>query len=256
MSNFQLTILGSGTSTGIPVVGCDCSTCTSDDPRDKRTRTSALIQIADKNILIDTGIDLRQQLLTNKVSTVDNVLYTHYHSDHILGIEELRPISWRRNEPIPIYGSKETLDELTKTFGYIFFPSQDYSFVPKLTPNQISYHQSFEVEGLEIISFPLNHGKVTVTGYKIGSLVYATDVKAIPPESEKYFINAKTIILDALRLTESPNHFTLDEALATLNRFHCADAYLIHMSHGIKADIELPPNVQLTYDGLKLQFKA
>lgn len=254
MGNFQLTILGSGTSTGIPVVGCDCSTCKSNDPRDTRTRTSALIRTASKNILLDTGIDLRQQLLQNQIGTIDAVLYTHYHSDHILGIEELRPISWRRAEPIPIYGSKETLDELKKTFGYIFFPSKDYSYVPKLIPNQISYHKSFEVEGLEVTPFPLHHGKVTVTGYKIGNLVYATDVKGIPYESEKYFMNAKTVILDALRLTESPNHFTLDEAIATLNRFKCEDAYLIHMSHGIKADIELPANVQLTYDGLRLDF--
>ena len=255
----KLTILGCGTSTGVPIPGCSCAVCTSTDTRNSRTRTSALLTHKRSSILIDAGIDLRQQALREKINSIDAVLYTHAHSDHILGTDDLRVFNFKKKEPIPCYGTKATLQGVQQTFPYIFSPESNYQggMLPKLTLNEIEPLKGFETEGIRILPFEMEHGSVTVTGFRIEDLVYATDCKKIPTESKDIMHDAEVLVLDGLRFEEHNTHLTIDEAIALSEELHAKQTYLVHMTHTIDyatVNALLPETVALAYDGLQIEL--
>lgn len=252
----RVTILGTGTSTGVPVPGCRCGVCSSSNPKNSRLRTSAYIECdSGLSLLIDAGPDLREQALRNEIGKVDGVLYTHAHADHILGTDDLRVFNFRRREPIPCFGSEETLEALRKTFHYIFEPNPEYQggLIAKLTLNSITPGTPFDVEGETITPLKLYHGSSTVVGFRIGDFVYATDCNRIPDASLEIMESAEVLVLDALRYEPHRTHFTIPDAVKTAQSLGAKQTYLIHMTHDIdhdEVDSELPEGVSLAFDGL------
>jgi len=251
--HLTLTILGSGTSTGIPVIGCACEVCRSKDPRNQRTRCSALLSFRDHNILIDTATDLRQQMLREEICHIDAVLYTHVHADHLHGIDDLRVFT-RRNEPaIPLYGSTATLRQIRQNFSYIFDPVTQPGYIPQLVTCPVA--SSFTIAGLSIIPVPLLHGSMEVFGYRIGSLAYLTDCNGIPETSLRLLDGIEVLILDGLRLKPHKTHFNVQQAVAMAQRIGAEQTWLTHLSHEINHPLhekELPPGVGFAYDGQQI----
>jgi len=253
--SLTLTILGSGTSTGIPVIGCNCPVCCSADPRDRRTRCSALLSFGQKRILIDTATDLRQQLLREKVTRIDAVLYTHIHADHLHGIDDLRAFTLRGETAIPLYGSASTLSSIRHNFPYIFDPADEPGYIPLLKTCPVA--ERFEVCDLAIIPVPLLHGKMKVYGYRIGPLAYLTDCNQVPKSSLDLLRGIEYLVIDGLRLTPHQTHFNLSQAVAMAQLIGSRKTWLTHLSHEIdhaRHERELPPGVSLAYDGLKIEF--
>lgn len=251
----RLTFLGTGTSTGVPQLNCDCEVCKSDDARDKRLRTSALLEYEGKNILIDCGPDFREQMLRSPIKTIDAILITHSHYDHTGGIDDLRPYSYQKKN-LTIYGPEETTNELMRRQPYCFGKS-DYPGVPKLQLSTIG-EDSFEVESIRVTPLPILHGRMPITGYRIGGLSYVTDCLTMPDETKEKISGSHTLILNALRHTPHISHLSLGEALDIINDVKPERAYLIHCSHqiGRYEDLEkvLPPNVMSAYDGLSIEI--
>lgn len=258
----KLTILGCGTSTGVPVPGCRCRVCTSDNPKNTRLRTSALISLdSGENILVDSGPDLRQQALKHDVRRVDAVLYTHSHADHILGLDDLKSFNFVSGKAIPCYGSHQSLAEIKRVFAYTFQEASGYEggMLTQLTLNEIDHESDIQVCGLTITPFRLEHGKMTVTGYRFGDLAYATDCNNIPTESLKKLSGLKTLILDGLRHEPHRTHFTIPKAIEAAAAVGAEKTFLTHMTHTVDYDEEssrLPPNISLAYDGLEIDFSA
>lgn len=253
-----LTILGSGTSTGVPIPGCRCDVCLSDNPRNKRLRTSAHLQVGAASILIDASPDLRQQALANDLRIVNAVVYTHAHADHILGTDDLRAFNFSTGRRLPCYGSQATLEGLTRNFSYIFSPDPKWrgGALSQLDPIEINHGTAFDADGVTILPFALEHGDLDVTGLRIGSLAYATDCKRIPAESMKVLSGVETLILDGLREELHPTHLSIGEAIDLAQKIGARETYLIHMTHSIDyqaKSLELPPGIALAYDGLKLR---
>lgn len=253
------TFLGTGTSVGVPMVGCDCHVCTSPDPRNHRYRCSVLIGTAQGNILIDTTPELRLQLLRAKVKIVHAVLYTHAHADHMYGMDDLRPIPRLLGGPVPLFCTTEVERKLRQSFAYAFTPEADMlpmGYLPKLVFRNIG-DDPFTVLEERVTPIPLEHAHFSVMGYRIGDLAYCTDVSKIPRESMKRLEGLDVLILDSLRLKPHPAHFCLDEALDVIDQLQPARAYLTHMSHEIDHEAisrNLPTNVELAYDGLCFPF--
>ncbi len=258
--HLTLTVLGSGTSTGVPVPGCPCEICNSGDPKNMRLRTSALIsKEGGPHILIDTSADFRQQALLYKIPRVDSVLYTHYHSDHILGLEDLRGYNYLQKESIPCYGTDNTLAEIRRCFSYIFNPDPRYvgGQVPQVVLNEISDATPFEVLGLKVRPFPILHGMAYVTGFRLGELAYATDCKVLPEYSMEVVRGVKYLILDGLRYEPHKAHLTIPEAIELAQIIGAEKTYLIHMTHTVdyhKVSKDLPKGIELAYDGMKIDF--
>ena len=270
----RFVFLGTGTSSGVPAIGCDCRVCTSTDPRDNRLRTSAAILFTDpqgheRTILLDAGPDLRQQALRAKLTRCDAILFTHNHVDHTFGLDEVRRFNVTQRAPVAVYGSEHTLDFLKKAFQHIFDPKRNVndSFVATLIAHRIQAGHAFELYGLRITPIPLLHGKLDVLGYRIepapGStvvsdllpLAYCTDVSALPTESWKLLAGVRTLVLDALRHRHHPTHLTLGQAVSIAQEVGPAHAYFIHMAHDLphqETEDELPENMHLAYDGLEL----
>jgi phosphoribosyl 1,2-cyclic phosphate phosphodiesterase len=253
----RITVLGSGTSTGVPVVGCDCKVCRSDKPRNKRLRPSVLLEEAGKVVLIDSGTDLRLQLLAAEVRQVDAVLYTHAHADHILGLDDLRPYCFRRSDGIPCYGSARTLAGLRQTFSYVFDgqPSEGGG-KPVLELREIPAGP-FEAAGLELEAIPLQHGSREVYAYRRGAFAYATDTNYIAAESMDRLRGLEVLILDALRYRPHPTHFSIEEAVAVARDLGAGRTYFTHLSHDVDCDdlaFPLPPGMELAYDGLRFEI--
>lgn len=250
-----LTILGSGTSTGIPVIGCNCPVCRSADPRNHRTRCSALLNYRNCNILIDTSTDLRQQMLREDIHHIDAVLYTHSHADHLHGIDDLRAFT-RHNEPaIPLYGSASTLDKIRRNFAYIFDPEAEPGYIPQLTTSPV--HQSFSLCGLELIPVPLLHGTMEVFGYRVGPLAYLTDCNAIPETSRELLDGVEFLVIDGLRIKPHRTHFNIGQAVAMAREIGAKQTWLTHLSHEIdhqRHEQELPPGVALAFDGQQVEI--
>ncbi len=249
----ELTILGSGTSTGIPVIGCDCAVCTSTDPRDNRTRCSALIRYAGKNVLIDTATDFRQQALRESIERVDAVLFTHAHADHVHGLDDLRVYTARSREAIPIYGSARTLAAIGKVFSYIFDDDPEAGFIPRLETREAA--RTFEMFGRKITPVPLHHGGYPTQGYRIGNLAYLTDCNGIPDASWSLLEGLDTLVLDGLRLRAHSTHFNIAQAVETAERIGARRTLLTHLSHEIgheRISDSLPQGIELAYDGQKL----
>jgi phosphoribosyl 1,2-cyclic phosphate phosphodiesterase len=252
----KILFLGTGTSVGVPMVGCPCEVCKSDDERDKRLRTSALIQYQDRNLLIDIGPDFRAQMLTHKISRIDVVLLTHPHRDHIAGFDEIRALNFLYDTKVDLFANSFTWESLKKQFYYAFMES-DYTSVPKVDYTEIS-SDTFLVNDIEILPISVLHGKMPCIGYRIGNIAYITDANFIAEKEMDKLADLDILILNALRKYHHPSHFTLDESLEVIKRLKPKKAYLIHLSHHMGkhelVEIELPENVFLAYDGLQVQF--
>jgi len=249
------TFLGTGTSVGVPMVGCDCPVCTSADPRNHRYRCAALLGTPQGNILIDTPPELRLQLLRAKVTLLHAVLFTHAHADHIYGLDDLRPIPRNLGGPVPLYCTTEVERKLRQSFAYAFCPDAEampMGYLPKLMFRNIT-QEPFTILEERVTPIPLEHAHFSVLGFRIGDLAYCTDVSKIPRPSMELLQGLEILVLDALRLKPHPAHFCLDEALEVIERLQPAKAYLTHMSHDLEHEAtnkRLPSNVELAYDGL------
>jgi phosphoribosyl 1,2-cyclic phosphate phosphodiesterase len=253
------TFLGTGTSVGVPMLGCDCAVCRSTNPKNHRTRTSALVATPQGNILIDTGPELRLQLLRERVKLVHAVLYTHYHADHLYGLDDLRLFPRHLGHALPVYCNAEVEDVIRKVFGYAFGPGVEHlppGAIPKLALRRITT-APFEVLGQRATPVPLEHGRFRVFGFRFDDVAYCTDVSAIPDESWPLLEGLKVLILDALRHRPHPAHFNLDQALDVIDRVRPEKTYLTHIAHEIDHESvsrTLPRGVELAYDGLKFEF--
>lgn len=259
-SQSNLLFLGTATSVGVPVIGCTCSTCCSEHPHDQRSRSSVILEGPWGSLLVDSGPDLRQQALREKITIVDAVLYTHEHLDHVAGFDELRAFCWHREAPLPLYGSKETLSGLQRMYPWAF-PLEDHQ-PGYIRPEARPFEGPFDFNGLQITPVEVQHGKVRTHGFRfdhptIGSLAYLPDVKTIPERSLSLLTGLDVLIIDALRHEEHHTHMTVAESLATINLLKPKRAYLTHLSHELgwqETNETLPPQVSLAYDGLSLTF--
>ena len=254
----KITFLGTGTSQGIPVIGCNCPACISTDTRDKRTRCSLYIEHRDYKFIIDVGPDFRQQMLTNEFSKVDFVLLTHEHNDHTAGIDDIRPINFVSKKPLDFYCSEWVANDLRNRFAYVF-KANPYPGAPKINLNLIQNYEPLPLKSIDIMPLKIFHGRLPIQGFKIDKMAYLTDVSGIPADSEKHLYRLDTLVISALRRESHHSHLTLDEAIAWIEKLKPKKAYLIHMSHhlGKVADWEqsLPPNIYAAYDGLQVEIK-
>jgi len=253
----KVTFLGTGTSTGVPVIGCRCRVCLSSDPRNQRLRPSLLLQWSAGDILVDSSSDFRQQALRHRIDRLDAVLYTHAHADHIMGLDDLRIYNFRQRSDLPVYGSAATLGDLSRTFWYAFADTQEGGGKPRLDLRVVT--GPFDLFGVSVEPVPLWHGDLEVLGYRIGGFAYCTDCNRIPPSSMRRLEALDVLVMDALRPTPHPTHFSLPETLQLLERLRPKEAFLVHMSHDIEhAETEsaLPSGVHLAYDGLVLELPA
>jgi phosphoribosyl 1,2-cyclic phosphate phosphodiesterase len=251
----ELTFLGTGTSNGIPMIGCHCAVCTSDDPRDQRSRTSAFVRWDDLQILIDTSAELRLQARAAGIEKVDAVLFTHAHADHTAGFDDLRRFNELGQRHIPVFTGPGTAEMLRERFAYGFedvFPF--YGGKPDLTLNEID--GPFEVEGHPIMPIPVTHGRFDVLGFRFGPLAYVTDAKVIPDSSMELLAGVDTLVLNALRVRPHPTHLSVQEAVAIIEAIRPRAAYLVHVSHELShqaAEDLLPEGVHVAYDGLTIR---
>ncbi|MBE0503095.1 MAG: MBL fold metallo-hydrolase [Desulfuromonadales bacterium] len=245
-----LLILGSGTSTGVPMIGCRCPVCCSDEPRNQRSRCSALIRAGEKQILIDSATDLRFQALREGLKQIDAVLYTHTHADHVHGIDDLRSFNLRNQQSLPLYGSPESVATLQRSFPYIFTPGDKGGFRPRLHLETIT--GPFSVGTVPIIPLPIVHGDDLILGYRIGDLAYLTDCNRIPPATQAALAGISTLVIDALRFSPHPTHFTIAEAIAFAQGCGIERTILTHLSHDVDArqhSAALPAGIEFAYDG-------
>ena len=253
----KVTLLGTGTSTGVPVIGCECRVCRSSDPRDKRTRCACFIEINGLCLLIDVGPDFRRQALRAHIHRVDGVLFTHHHFDHVVGMDDLRPFFFGNRNPIPCFAQANTAGVLRTMFRYIFCDGT-YPGVPILKLEEID--GPFDVAsrydtGTSVRVAPVEvlHGKLSILGYRVGRLAYITDTNRIPEDSFASLRGLDVLVLDALRHKPHRTHFTIEEAVATAQRIGARQTYFVHMTHDIlhaEEDAALPDGINLGYDGL------
>lgn len=253
----KLLILGSGTSTGVPVIACGCKVCSSKNPKNSRTRSSLLIRTDEpdsKNILIDTATDLRAQCLANKINRVDAVLFTHPHADHIHGVDELRAFNMAQGGPIPCYGSDYTIRRMMVMFDYIFDQNKAESWRPHLLTNIVD--SKFSVFGTRITPIEIYHGHARIFGYRIGTAAYLTDCSGIPPESVEKLKGLDVLIIGALRHKTHPTHMNVTQALEVSGSLKPKRTIFTHLSHNIDFEedsAKLPKGVEFAYDGMEIE---
>ena len=250
----RVTMLGSGTSTGVPVIGCTCSVCTSDNPRNKRWRAGLRLELEHGVALVDTPTDFRAQALRYGVHRVDAVLFTHAHADHVFGLDDLRIFNFRQRTAIKCYASAPTLAMLRRYFAYAFEDGQEGGGKPVL--DLVEVHAPFDLLGRRIVPVPVWHGELEVYGYRLGDFAYVTDCSRIPEESFRLLEGVRTLVLGALRYRPHPTHFTVEEAAAAAARIGAERTFLTHLAHDIDHDAPaspLPPGVHFGYDGLTLE---
>jgi phosphoribosyl 1,2-cyclic phosphate phosphodiesterase len=251
----SITVLGSGTSVGVPTIGCHCAVCSSEDPRDNRLRPSVHIKYGDHGILIDTTPDFRQQALRARIERVDAILFTHSHADHVMGLDDVRPFNYRQGGVIPIYGSADTLDNIRHCFRYIFDEHATESSRPRLVPHVFD-SAPIDLFGLEFLPIPLRHGKGVVYGFRFGRAAYLTDHSDIPEESMQLLCGLDVLFLDALRHRPHPTHSTVERSLQSVEKLAPRRAFFTHICHDLphaRTEESLPPHVRLAYDGLEIQ---
>ena len=258
----QLVFLGTGTSHGVPAIGCGCPTCTSDNPRNRRTRCSLVLGLPEGHLLVDSAPDLRTQLLREGIGMVHAVVYTHEHADHLFGLDDLRIFAHYLGSDLPVYCDRQVQDRIRRVFDYAFDPaSRAYPAggVPRLTFRTIGDGQSgngpIRILGAEVVPIPLQHGRYDVLGYRFGDVAYCTDTNGIPASSVALLQDLDVLILDCLRQRPHATHFSLDEAIETARRLGPKRTLFTHVSHDLDHDATnraLPPNMELAYDGLRI----
>lgn len=253
----KITFLGTGTSQGVPFIGCDCHVCTSADKRDNRLRTSVWVETPEASIVIDSGPDFRYQMLRANVRRLDAIIFTHGHKDHIAGLDDVRAYNYHDNKAMEIYATEETQTTLKREFEYVF-KNATYPGIPQLNLNTISAAQPFYINGLEIIPIRVLHYKMEVLGFRIGDFTYITDANYIAEEEMAKAKNSKVFVLNALRHEEHISHYTLQQAIDVAHAVKPGQAYFTHISHqlGLHAEIEktLPDGMLLAYDGLTIEL--
>lgn len=244
-------MLGSGTSTGVPVVGCDCAVCRSSDPRNRRMRPGLRLEMAGLSLVIDTSPDFREQALRFGIERVDAVLYTHSHADHVFGLDDLRIFNFRQQGSIPCFGSAETMSRMRQIFTYVFEDGQEGGGKPRL--ELVPVRSPFEVGGLRVVPIPVRHGAMEVFGFRVGRFACVTDVNFISDESFALLAGVELLVLSALRYRPHPTHFSLAEAIAVAQRIGARRTVLTHIAHDIdhtRLEVPLPSGIELGYDGL------
>ena len=256
----RLTFLGTGTSFGIPVIGCHCATCTSEDPRDRRTRHGAVLEEDGRRILIDTPPELRIQLVREGISEVDAVWYTHCHADHTHGVDDLRVFSVRRRRPLDVYVSGECREVLAARFDYIFDPTLEPiagTTKPDARLRKLEPYEPVQVAGLEVLPLPVPHGRVDVYGFRVGDLGYITDAKRLPPRTLEALRGVRVLVLNALWYGDPhPTHFNVEEAVEAAREIGAERTYLTHLTHRLRHREllgRLPAGILPAYDGLSVQ---
>jgi phosphoribosyl 1,2-cyclic phosphate phosphodiesterase len=254
----KITVLGSGTSQGVPAIACDCEVCRSLDYRDQRLRPSIHVEIQGKSFVIDTGPDFRQQMLRENIKQLDAVLYTHQHKDHTAGMDDLRSFNFKQHQDVPIYGRKPVIDQLRQEFAYIFVDNNlKYPGVLSVEVHHIE-NEPFEIQGVQIIPIDVLHYRLPVFGFRFGDFTYLTDVSNIPPAEFEKLKGTRYLILDALQKENHISHFTLNQAVEVAQSLQPEKTYFTHISHrmGLHAEVEkeLPPNIHLAYDGLSFEL--
>ena len=257
-NKMQITLLGTGTSQGVPVIACNCEVCKSENPKDKRLRSSVMIEINNKTFIIDTGPDFRQQMLRENVQEIDAILYTHHHKDHVAGMDDVRAFNHKWKKDMEIYCTKNTEHALHLEFPYVFSDVK-YPGIPTVNVNVID-SCPFEINGVEIIPIDVLHYKLQVFGFRINNFIYLTDVSKVPKKEKEKMKGADLIVLDALRKNKHISHFTLDQAVELLAELNPKKALLTHVSHfmGFHDEVnkELPENIKLAFDGQKIILNA
>jgi phosphoribosyl 1,2-cyclic phosphate phosphodiesterase len=256
----RLTFLGTGTSFGVPQIGCDCPVCRSSDPRDKRTRSGALLQTGGSTLLLDTPPELRLQLIAGGFTSVDAVMYTHEHADHINGIDDLRMFSVRQRRPLPVYGPAETLGRIRTSFTYIFDDVRPYEGTskPALALHPVEPGRPLRVAGVEVLPLAFQHGHLRVFGYRFGPLAYITDVKSIPDAERDQLRELDVLVINALWWRPHPTHLSIAEAVETARQLGARRTYLTHLTHETGHEAlaaRLPPGIMPAYDGLTVEVQ-
>jgi phosphoribosyl 1,2-cyclic phosphate phosphodiesterase len=253
--SLRLTILGSGTSHGVPMIGCNCAVCTSSDPHDRRTRTSAAFSYDGVNLLIDTGPELRVQCLACDIRRADAILFTHHHADHVVGLDDVRRFNWMQRGAIDVYGNAATMAHLRTMFRYAFEDDPEYpSAKPQLRTHVLE--GQIELFGRRVTPIPYLHGSLPVLGYRVGDMAYCPDCSRIPDESRALLRGLDVLILDALRHRPHPTHFTLEQAVEEARRIGAGRTFFTHIAHELPhaaTNADLPSGMALAYDGLVLE---
>lgn len=255
-TEIELLVLGSGTSTGIPMLACHCRTCRSADPRDRRLRASALIRWDDCALIIDTGPEFRLQMLRADCHRLDAVLLTHDHADHVAGLDDIRQLTFHMTEPMPVYGSPDTLRWIRRRFGYIWEAVQEGGGLPRIALQPVD--RPFTVHGQRIVPIPVKHGILDIYGYRIGDLAYVSDVSHIPAPSMDLLVDLDLLVIDAVRYRRHATHMHLAAALAVIERLRPRRAILTHLNHDyLHAELaaNLPDGVEPAYDGLTVRSR-
>ena len=250
----KITVLGSGTSVGVPTVGCHCAVCTSTDPRDNRLRPSVLLSYGGHNVVIDTTPDFRTQALRAGIERVHAVLFTHAHADHVMGFDDIRPFNFRQSGDIPIYAAPKTMDAIRRVFPYVFDGEEKKTNVPHVEPRLLD-GSPFDLFGLEFLPIPILHGPQTIYGFRFGQSAYLTDHSEIPASSMELLRGLDVIFLDALRYKPHPTHSTVERSIQTVEALGVRRAFFTHICHDLgheRAEGMLPPHIRLAYDGLEV----
>jgi phosphoribosyl 1,2-cyclic phosphate phosphodiesterase len=254
MTSLQLTILGSGTSMGVPTLGCHCAVCESKDPHDRRTRPSVLLSYGGRNVVIDTTPDFRYQAMRHGVDRLDAIVYTHAHADHILGLDDIRPFNLKQQGVVPIYAAADTLAMLRRTFAYIFEEAPAGSTLPGVELHTI--RGPFDLFGVRVVPIPAMHGPTAVLGFRFGRAAYLTDFSQIPAASKELLLGLDDFVLDALRYVPHPMHSNVKQSLALVKELKPKRAWFTHICHDLghaETNAKLPENVRLSYDGLSFE---
>jgi phosphoribosyl 1,2-cyclic phosphate phosphodiesterase len=251
----RLTFLGTGTSTGVPTLGCHCSTCSSTDPHDQRTRSSILLEFAERAVVIDTTPDFRQQALRQKLERLDAVIFTHTHADHVFGLDDVRVYNLRQKQAVPIYADPRSMRDIRRIFNYVFEANYPAGGLPNFDPHIID--GAFDLWGEQMIPLPVFHGSLPILGFMFGRTAYVTDFSVIPESTFELLTGLDVLILDALRHKPHPTHSTLQNSVELVKKLNPKRAFFTHIAHELgheATNASLPANMQLAHDGLQLEL--